>query len=859
MKFLPDVTWPPPNTDTAGLASRDTLNSTASKNKQTMALVSAGDAVRVVLGEDRIGADVLNVISHQGYLVVQAVWSYAPGTTGIEGVQGVTFNDEDIPAGVVIKHYLGLPVQPIDPWMVAAFSDAGKVYADTLPNVAYSVFKIPSDVVADMNLPNIAAVVKGGKFHDPRTGVRAWTENPSLILAGFISDPWGMDQPVNWDTVAVCADEDDRLINGKPNRTMGLTMDKPMRTDQWLETLRTYASCWVVPGDAGAELVPDRITAVSRTISHAAGDIKAVTGFEFRELSNTPNVVRVTYTDESSVPWRKDVYAEVALPEVLNGAPRRESVIQLEGFHDYSEALRAATERLNKLTLADLTLTLVMHDEGVGVKVGDVVEVTTDFGIVSKPFRVLGVTHDYGECTLSLTEYDPASYSSVVGTTPTYQDVSLPSPTNPPAPANVAAVEELYSLRDGTIASRLNITWDDTTYMWRDSYYVEVVQGTEVVWKGSTRTPGFRTGAVQDDVQLITNVYIVSRVGTMSPAATVHTQTLGKFALPSDVPYIRGYEVGGEVRLEVGPAIDKDLRGLEVRYGAVGVAWGDAKLVDFVPTAPGVGARLLSKIIPAGTWDILCCALDSVEQYSANPARMTLTVTSDASAFLVDNHQFINPTVSGMAEYTLWAGDTVRRFVSEDNLPFSKFSAPLGTYTQPLASYCSQPSEFVTEGWDFGTGISGDWRGSTGVSAISGSPEEHIDLSTVSPAGPWLTYTPANARTTARYARLRVSAMANEAMSVKIPDPIVRVDAVPKTEYAKVPTTSSATSYARITLENDYVALKGPPKITVLGNTAASSTVDNIQVGDPTTFDVYIFNSAGIQIARDFMWEFNGV
>ena len=859
MKFLPDVTWPPPNSDTAGLASRDSLNSTASNNKQAMALVAAGDPVRVIIGEDRVGADVLNVLSHQGYLVVQAVWSYAPGTDGIGGIQNVTFNDEAVPAGVLTKHYQGLPIQQVDPWLAAAFAAAGKTYSDTLPNIAYSVFKIPSDVVADMNLPNIAAVVRGAKFFDPRLGSRVWTENPSLALAGFISDPWGMDQPVNWDTVTTCANEDDVVINSRHQRTIGLTMDRSMRTDQWLETLRTYASCWVVPGDAGAELVPDRLTPVSRVISHQAGDIKRVTGFEFRELANTPNVVRVTYTDKTSTPWRKDVYAEVALPEVLNGAPRRESVINLEGFHDYSEALRAATERLNKLTLADLTLTLVMHDEGIGVNVGDVVEVTTDFGIVSKPFRVLEVTHDYGECILSLTEYDPAAYSMVVGTTPTYQDVSLPSPTNPPTPTNVAATEELYTLRDGTTASRLNVTWDSTTYMWLDSYYVEVVQGTEVLWKGSTRTPGFRTGAVQDDVQLITNVYIVSRVGTMSPAATVHTQTLGKFALPSDVPYIRGYEVGGEVRLEIGPAIDKDLRGLEVRYGAVGAAWEDARLVDFVPTAPGVGARLMSKIIPAGTWDILCCSLDSVEQYSAIPARMTLTVTSDASAFLVDNHQFINPNTTGMAEYTLWAGDTVRRFVSEDNLPFSKFTAPLGTYVKPLAAYCTQPSELVTEGWDFGTGISGDWTGALDVRGIEGAPDSSIDLSNTSPAGPWTGYTPANARTTARYARLRANAPANESMVLTIPMAELRVDAVPRTEYSKTPTMSSATSYARITLENDYVALKGPPKITVLGSTAASTTVDNIQVGDPTTFDVYIFNSAGIQIAREFMWEFNGV
>ena len=859
MKFLPDVTWPPPNSDIAGLAGKDTINSTASQNKQNLTLVSQGSPVRIVLGRDRIGADVLNVISHNGNLIIQAVWCYAPGTTGIQQIESITFGDDPVPAGVSITSYLGLPTQGIDPTLAAAFQAAGRTYADSLPNVAYSVILIPGTVVAETGMPNISAIIRGAKLYDPRVDARVYTETPSVILAAFINEPWGMDQPVNWSTVTTCADEDDSLVAGKRRRTLGLTLDKPLRTDQWLETLRTYASCWVVPGKDGAELIPDRPTASSRVIDFYQGHIKEVLSFEIRDMANTPNLVRIVYTDTSTLPWRQDAFAEVMLPEVALGAVRRESVVSLEGFHDYSESLRVATERLNKLTLSDLTMTLTVFDDGVSINVGDVVTVTTEFGITEKLFRVLGASSDYGIWTINLAEYDPASYSATVGTTPTYADINLPSPSNPPKVLNLQSVEELYTLRDGTIASRLFITWDPTSFLWFESYYVEVKQGADVLWTGSRLSPDFRTGAVQDNVSLTVNVYTVSRVGAMSEATSSVVTTLGKFALPGNVPYIRGFEVGGECRLEIGPAIDKDLRGLEVRYGVVGVTWQDAKFVDFVPTAPGVGARLVTKDVPAGTWDILCCALDSVEQYSPVPAVLTLTVTTDASAFLVDNHQFVNPSLTNMEEYSLTPWDTVRRFVSEDNLPFSKFDQPLATYTKPLAAYCTVDSALTTESWDFGTNLSGDWTGEMAFNEVEGVANHELDLSLVAITGPWETYTPARARTGARYARMRVAAQANNSVQVELPLATLRVNAVPRSEFSDGAVTSSATSYTRITLENDYVALKGPPIITALGNTPATAVVDNILTGSPTTFDVYIFSSAGVQVSRDFMWEFNGV
>ena len=69
---------------------------------------------------------------------------------------------------------------------------------------------------------------------------------------------------------------------------------------------------------------------------------------------------------------------------------------------------------------------------------------------------------------------------------------------------------------------------------------------------------------------------------------------------------------------------------------------------------------------------------------------------------------------------------------------------------------------------------------------------------------------------------------------------------------------SSALGPVTITLENQYVAVK---RLTVTpeGTTARMAVVDNIVLGNPTTFDVYVFDAAGNLIASDFRWLFQGV
>ena len=133
--------------------------------------------------------------------------------------------------------------------------------------------------------------------------------------------------------------------------------------------------------------------------------------------------------------------AEWSATGVIAGTvERRESEISLPGIQSASQAQREAIERLNKLTLADLSFSIDVFDEGLKIEPGDVVAVSHPLGLVEKGMRVGGIDNTGpGRWTLQLIEYDPAAYSDAVVSNPSTPDTSLPSPIAPTAKLPSAA------------------------------------------------------------------------------------------------------------------------------------------------------------------------------------------------------------------------------------------------------------------------------------------------------------------------------------------------------------------------------------------------------------------------------------
>ncbi|MEW8027853.1 MAG: phage tail protein [Candidatus Thiodiazotropha sp.] len=856
----------PAESSTLPIIPRRVIDSVADKaSDRQLSVAGAGSFVPFGYGAFRTGPLVAQAANYNGRLVMLLVWCLGE----VEAIDGLYLSDGSaVPTSILVTHYTGATTQGVDPTLAAAIdgwdSSLVTVVRGHVVGLAYSVVSIPAN--AQIGVPAFVADIRGRRVYDPRDGWQSagdsstwlYSDNPALVLADLeVSTLYGRGQSIDWSSVAAVADDCDELVQGlEQRRTVGLILKNQSNVDSWVDTLSTYAGCFVVPDGNTTKLVSNRPAAVSWPLTDediAADDNgKPNLSIKLRGLGNAPTVVRVVYT-ETSTREHRDEPAFAYRPGVLDGSVEwRESVVRLPGITRYSQAKREAVERLNFLNLTDLEVRFVTHDEGLQIQVGDLITLTSWRGLTNKQFLVTNVVPVApGRWQVSATEYQPNVHSDSVETAPVFSDTDLLSPLEPPIPLGLAVVEEVYQVENGTFLSRLAITWDAAEYAYLDHYDVRVTDGPSPVYSVSVPDPECTTPAVQDGQFFTVAVRTVSSVGAASDWAVVNITADGKYLIPSDVPSLSGFEVGGEVRLNWEPAIDVDIWRYEIRYGVPAVDWDNATLLDRVDAL-----RLVSRDVPQGTWDFLIKAVDSVNQYSVNPARRQLEVTLDSGAYLVDSYEFNAPTLTNVREFALWRVDGIRRFVTEmGDTVASMFPNAMATYTNPLVTYHSSgASEFLTETWDIGTQVSGTWRADVDATAISGAVTVTMELSTDGVI--WDSYANLSAKVTARFARIRVAAAGTDTMLVKLPGVSIRVDAVPREENGTG--TSSAVSPTTISLANEYSAVQSI-SITPVGSSALSPTVDNIVVGNPTTFDVYIFDDTGAQVANDFIWRFGGV
>jgi hypothetical protein len=280
----------------------------------------------------------------------------------------------------------------------------------------------------------------------------------------------------------------------------------------------------------------------------------------------------VTYTDTSVLPYKSATAVVKAAGVDAGTTPRRESQVSLPGINRYSQAVREATERLNKLLLNDLSFNLGVFDERLDLEVGDIVAVTHPIGLSAKLMRVLGLSGEYGRYNLALVEYDPAVYDASVATAPTYTDTDLPNPASPPAVAGVTMTEEVFQLENGNWSSRWRITWSAAAYSFLAHYRAELWEGATLIHAASPATAEWPTPAVQEGVTYTAKVAAVSSIGATGTWATQSATAAGKTLIPSDVPSVSAFEAGGRVYVSWAPAVDIDIWRYEVRYGLPGFA-----------------------------------------------------------------------------------------------------------------------------------------------------------------------------------------------------------------------------------------------------------------------------------------------
>lgn len=621
----------------------------------------------------------------------------------------------------------------------------------------------------------------------------------------------------------------------EPRRLVDIALQDVQTVEVWTETLRTCAGCWLVTDQDGKVVqLPDRPMQSFYFFNNANSLHQSSS---VRSRRNAPTVMRGSYLDQTKVPPVSQPVV-VMVPGVESGTVEyRESQVTIAGITRFSQAYREMVERLNKLWLADTRHTILVRDEAAAMSPGEVTDYTnTQLGIAFNPFRIVRAGHGSlpGDYIVEIEKYDPAMYSDVVQTTPTFNDVGLPSPLTPPTIAGLTMAEELYQIQAyGGYASRARATWTATQWPFFQDYFAELYDDSAVPQLVDTKVlqePVYASPSLEENRTYTLKLYIRSRFARSAAPGEAQVLIQGKFLPPGNVPTFSAYEAGGNVVMEWGEAIDIDIKGYEIRYRPVASgSWrsGDASVV-FVNSTKWIDQGT----IPPGTWTLMIKAIDSVDNESPTETEVDVVVTSDASSFLVGDQPFESLTLTSMSdEYNRVLN--LHRFVTNrgELIAFGQ-SNPTNSaqgwdtlINDPLLTPADTgTAEYLSDSIDLGLLLAATFTMSYTLVTLSGTVAVALELSTDNTN--WTAYPTGSANASARYARARFTGSSTSVFYLD-GDPRLRVNAIAREETFNVRTLSSGGKLVQ--LANAYSVIKDV-QITPVAGTDVRAVVDRLLV-----------------------------
>lgn len=733
---------------------------------------------------------------------------------------------------------------------------------------------------------------------------KTYTETPVGALIDLITDrALGMGRYVDWLSTYYAYWFNKETVGSGERKNIGIVLPKPNQIINHIRDIQRYAGVYLDFSGPNVYFTKDWKVNPSDYVAHFDGsDGDVLDGklfFRKAKTSSLPTVIRLSYTNryDSTGAEKADwTTADVIVknPKVDTGElPWKEAHLSYPGINVTAQAQREAVEYYNHLYNEDMAVDITAFDEAIGVSVGDVTTVTSDFsGIVDKPFRVIKIQMvSLGRWRITGKEYQENTYSDDLADEPDIVDTVLSDPSDVPAPTGLSSSE--YTFRDvrGKFSTLFNATWNAVSYPYEYQYeyyvlYTESGASKEII-RATTYTESFATPPLHLAGEY---TYYVRTVGVnngfISSWASATIDIQGKGYVPGPVQDFSGFEVGGEVRLSWRPPAnptapseyDPDIEYYEIRYGAEDVTWANATLLDRPLTL-----RLVTKELGEGTYDFLIKAVDTIGQYSSSEQRLTITVTLDNNAYLAASDWMDYGGDAGALDYSLAFPCTHKVAVINNEYEWRYLIIPnystdsvstIFSSTDIDTNYPNKALTYVgsaTGNWSFIPDSSLDATASTGGTwtvikknasyqpkTVTGTVTEVLQLS--DDGSTWTDYSDLSVKQTARYARYKVSGDETNLAYMIVPEIDINVNVVPRTENG-VGTTDATNGRFQVTLNQEYTKVVGIT-LTAERTSAVTLVTDSIVVGEGTTnsFYVYAFDSSGTKISGlDVYWKFDGV
>ena len=647
-----------------------------------------------------VGFTYLKVIS--GYLC--GIWPLCEGE--VESISDVELNGEPI---TNFKYYIVETYKGTMDQAVCGLQSFDATWTDRLPGTAYIFLRImQQEGLSD--LPSLKATVELLKVYDhridPTLTSKFYSTNPALHAADHkINHRYGEDidkTEIDWDSVDEAANNNDTLISGLKKFEFNYLFSEPTDSDDVQNIILShFMGGWQF--EAGKWKM---VYGKPRSISVSFTEDK-VFGLSFPPIGSEDIANRIEWQWMNSTTWEL-VDESVEDPAIVENGDRAQTRrFDFSGSHYLSQSSRLAIGQLN-MRLSDMLCVFLTYNSE-GLQPWDVFQLTHTLGTTNKQFFATTVKLlPDGSWLIAGREYDPAFFSEIVITEPTYPDTTLPLPTDVPTEASgLTLTETLIALKSSIYISVTKISWTASVWPFIDHYEVWAkVDAGDYELMGITTGTTYELRAVEELAQYTVKIVTVSTYKVSSSGITGTITPQGKYIVPvwKGGAALTANWTGEIVKLSwymvdrTRPAIDIDIIGYELRRGRTTDTWDSASTVN--PLVDTLSYQ--DKTCPAGTWRYFLKARDSVGNETATAITTDVTVVLSPYAGTSDDY------VVDLEGASLT--DTIVEDVSGDDWTYptlgqtwaQRFDTAKawndGTQTYPLSTYAKWLTPTITAG-----------------------------------------------------------------------------------------------------------------------------------------------------------------
>jgi hypothetical protein len=655
--------------------------------EDTKIMVKSSKAPRtVVFGTDRVSGPMIPFFSYEQNSILYHRFGVVLAGHECAAIQTVYFGDDPLtldsngwvispakythagrPLFLIEKH-LGSESQVASTLLIegAALSGNPLSWDSTRRGVGccYVVVHMEAhfDTLKQIGLPNVSAIVSGVKAYDPRTGLTAYTENPAILARWWLVDsiycPTTLADEIDLSELIASANVCDESVEFSagvfgPRYTCNGTINTNANPLDNLSKLYGAMDGDVVWVAGKWQIIAGYYKAPTLSIDESKLGNGQITISPYTPTANLVNAISGQFKG-SATKYQAAGYGIIAPPiyQVEDGDQLYERKDDFDLVNDGTRCQMIAWQRLSRAR-QQLAISLDCNLKAYNASPLQNVTVSlSEFGYSNKVFSVRRRLFAGAHVEYQLQETGPEvwdwDYSQ------TQAAVEIPN-INVQVSATVeilknvavsSGTESLIINTDGTIVSRMHVTWDKST-----SYFV--LNGGQIEWQYRLSDVGSGAGAwlnapksdgnavdvfispVVDGATYDLRGRAVSQTGTRGPSTQIFTHTvIGKIEPPSDV---QAFTIEGII-LNWLPVTDVDLAGYELRYNyGSNIDWGMA-----TPLSTGLITESPFSLVtrPNGIVTLMIKAIDTTGNYSKLPASIFTNLGDPEIANIVETINF---------------------------------------------------------------------------------------------------------------------------------------------------------------------------------------------------------------------------